>query len=289
MLGRYDEAVETAERRNRARRAGRVRTDGGRVHARQQGGSADSLRPLGGGAGRARRRRARPRACSPVPCCCCGAEMHAVERPAGRGRGRSAGGPPAPAQLRGGAVHAAAGLGRIRDGAAGRRPGRRRGRSSSARWPARISARSRATSGRCCSLGARVEAERALAARDDGQPADDAAQRIAALSEDARADAGHARRPIADISRLSEPSTPVRYATRRSARGRPRSPPAEPMNEPLPLAYALLRHAEALSGRGRLEAAAASAREALELARSMGAAPLARRRAGPDPARSPAP
>jgi DNA-binding NarL/FixJ family response regulator len=47
------------------------------------------------------------------------------------------------------------------------------------------------------------------------------------------------------------------------------------MNERHPLAYALLLHAEALSAVGEGEAAAAAAAEALELARGMGAAPLA--------------
>ena len=46
------------------------------------------------------------------------------------------------------------------------------------------------------------------------------------------------------------------------------------MSEPLPLGYALLRHAEALTAHGDSEAAAAAAGEALGLARSMGAAPL---------------
>ena len=62
-----------------------------------------------------------------------------------------------------------------------------------------------------------------------------------------------------------------------------------PMNEPHPLAYALLRHAEALAAGGDLDAAAVAAREALELARPMGAAPLLRGGARPDAARSPAP
>jgi DNA-binding NarL/FixJ family response regulator len=46
------------------------------------------------------------------------------------------------------------------------------------------------------------------------------------------------------------------------------------MNEPLPLAYALLRHTETLTGHGDPDAAAASAREALELAQPMGAVPM---------------
>jgi DNA-binding NarL/FixJ family response regulator len=47
------------------------------------------------------------------------------------------------------------------------------------------------------------------------------------------------------------------------------------MNEPYPLAYALLRHAEALASEHESAAASASAREALELATGMGATPLA--------------
>ena len=47
------------------------------------------------------------------------------------------------------------------------------------------------------------------------------------------------------------------------------------MNEPHPLAYALLLHAEALSAEGDRAAASESAREALGLAQEMGAAPLA--------------
>jgi DNA-binding NarL/FixJ family response regulator len=46
------------------------------------------------------------------------------------------------------------------------------------------------------------------------------------------------------------------------------------MSEPCPLAYALLRLAEALSAEGDADGAGASAREALGLAGSMGALPL---------------
>jgi DNA-binding NarL/FixJ family response regulator len=47
------------------------------------------------------------------------------------------------------------------------------------------------------------------------------------------------------------------------------------MNEPYPLAYALLRHAEALAAEQEPAVASASAREALRLAQDMGATPLA--------------
>ena len=46
------------------------------------------------------------------------------------------------------------------------------------------------------------------------------------------------------------------------------------MNEPVPLAYALFRQAEALSSAGDADAAGAAAGEALTLAQTVGAAPL---------------
>jgi DNA-binding NarL/FixJ family response regulator len=46
------------------------------------------------------------------------------------------------------------------------------------------------------------------------------------------------------------------------------------MNELLPLAYALFRHAEALAASGESAAAAVAAGEGIDLARRMGAAPL---------------
>ncbi|HTP22758.1 MAG TPA: AAA family ATPase [Solirubrobacteraceae bacterium] len=123
------------------------------------------------------------------------------------------------------------------------------------------------------SLGARIDAERALAARDAGLPADDAERRIAVLREESErtpattpADRGHLALVRAEHARTIREGEVETWAAAVAA--------CRPMNEPLPLAYALLRNAEALSAGGASEAAAAPAREALALARSMGAAPL---------------
>ena len=123
------------------------------------------------------------------------------------------------------------------------------------------------------SLGSRIEAERALAARDAGRAADDAGRRIAALREDAErtpattaADHGHRELVRAEHARVRRESEVEAWAEAvRVCRS---------MNEPLPLGYALLRNAEALTAHGDSDTAAASAGEALVLARSMGAAPL---------------
>ncbi len=123
------------------------------------------------------------------------------------------------------------------------------------------------------SLGARVQAERVLAARDGGQPTDVAEQRVAALSEDSQrrlvrtpGDRGHLALVKAEHARALRHGEAGAWADAVAA--------CRPMNEPHPLAYALLRHAEALAAGGDLDAAAVAAREALELARPMGAAPL---------------
>jgi DNA-binding CsgD family transcriptional regulator len=123
------------------------------------------------------------------------------------------------------------------------------------------------------SLGARVGAERILAARDGGQPTDVAERRVAALSEDSQrrlvrtaGDRGHLALVKAEHARALRNGEAGAWADAVAA--------CRPMNEPYPLAYALLRHAEALAAGGDLDAAAVAAREALELARPMGAAPL---------------
>ena len=123
------------------------------------------------------------------------------------------------------------------------------------------------------SLGARVEAERALAARDAGRGTNEAVARVAVLREEAErtpagtaADRGHRALVRAEQARALRQGEVEAWATAVAA--------CRPMNEPLPLGYALLRHAEALVTHGDSDAAAASASEALGLARSMGAAPL---------------
>ncbi|MGZ4313667.1 MAG: helix-turn-helix transcriptional regulator [Solirubrobacteraceae bacterium] len=124
------------------------------------------------------------------------------------------------------------------------------------------------------SFTARIEADRALAARDEGRPVpDDALASSAAVRDDALsmaplgpADHGHRALVLAEHARLHREGELEAWgeAARR----------CRPMNEPLPLAYALLRHAEALSGHGDTTAAGEAAAEALSHTQAAGAAPL---------------
>jgi ATP/maltotriose-dependent transcriptional regulator MalT len=124
------------------------------------------------------------------------------------------------------------------------------------------------------SLTARVEADRALAARDAGHPVpDDAIARTAAVRDEALAiarrspaDRGHQSLVLAEHARL--------HRTAEAEAWREAVDQTRAMNEQLPLAYALYRHAEALSGAGDIKVAAAPAGEALALAHAAGAAPL---------------
>ena len=123
------------------------------------------------------------------------------------------------------------------------------------------------------SLGSRIEADRAVAARDAGRAADDAAGRVTALREDAErtpaataADRGHRSLVRAERARAVHEDEVEAWAEAVRA--------CRSMNEPLPLAYALFRNAEALTAHGDSGAAATSAGEAVELVRSMGAIPL---------------
>ena len=124
------------------------------------------------------------------------------------------------------------------------------------------------------SLAARIEAERAIAARDTGaRAAVDPVKRIDDLREEAEriaattaADRGHLALVRAERARaLSEGEVDACGAAVSAIRE---------MNEPFPLAYALLRRAEALSTAGDTDAAAAAAGEALDLVRKIGAKPL---------------
>ena len=123
------------------------------------------------------------------------------------------------------------------------------------------------------SLGARVEAELALAARDAGEPASDPERRMAELGGDAERTAattppalGHLALVRAEHARVRRDGEVEAWSNAIVA--------CRAMNEPLPLAYALLRRADALTGQGQTEAAATSAYEALELTQMMGAVPL---------------
>jgi DNA-binding NarL/FixJ family response regulator len=120
------------------------------------------------------------------------------------------------------------------------------------------------------SLGARIEAERALRARDgEDAPGRMAALRAKAESMDATtaSDRGHQALLAAEHARLEREGEVAAWSDAVSA--------CRAMNEAHPLAYALLRHAEALAADHDPAAASASAREALGLAQEMGAAPLA--------------
>jgi len=123
------------------------------------------------------------------------------------------------------------------------------------------------------SLATRIEAERAIAARDAGRPDADAVQRITELSGGAEpmpattpADRGHLALVRAEHARAVRDGEVGAWAAAVVS--------TRAMDEPLPLAYALLRHAEALAAAGDIAAAAAAAGEAADLARGMGAAPL---------------
>jgi ATP/maltotriose-dependent transcriptional regulator MalT len=125
------------------------------------------------------------------------------------------------------------------------------------------------------SFTARIEAERAVAARDAGDPipedaiatAEAAREEAVAMAPRSPADHGHQALVLAEFARMHQEGEVSAWEDAVSrCRG---------MNEPLPLAYALFRHADALSGAGEASASGLAAGEALELARSAGAAPLA--------------
>jgi DNA-binding CsgD family transcriptional regulator len=124
------------------------------------------------------------------------------------------------------------------------------------------------------SLGLRVEAERAMRARDQGKPVpEDVEQRASALLAQAQAtgagtpaDRGHLALVVAENARLHRDGEVDAWSDAVTA--------CRAMNEPFVLGYALLRHAEALAGAGEGRAAAVAADEARTLASEMMAAPL---------------
>lgn len=123
------------------------------------------------------------------------------------------------------------------------------------------------------SLGAQVQAERAQTARDDGRSEADARERMNALLAEVEAtaattpaDRGHRALALAETARVTRTDETGAWLDAVAA--------CRLMNEPFPLAYALLRQAEAAAGAGDADAATAAAREALELTAAMGAAPL---------------
>jgi DNA-binding CsgD family transcriptional regulator/tetratricopeptide (TPR) repeat protein len=122
------------------------------------------------------------------------------------------------------------------------------------------------------SLGARIEADRALAARDR-VPGSEDARRMVELREQAQAtatttaaDRGHVALVEAEHARMVGANEVAAWSDVVDA--------WRAVNEPYPLSYALFRQAEALAAEGAGDVASASAREALGLAEAIGARPL---------------
>jgi DNA-binding CsgD family transcriptional regulator len=121
---------------------------------------------------------------------------------------------------------------------------------------------------------ARVEADRALAAHDEGHAVpDDVMSQGDAVGSEAGSldvhtatDRGYRALVVAEHARLHHEGVIEAWG---EAVERCRA-----THDPVPLAYALFRYADALHGGGDHGAAAAAAGEALDLARSTGAAPL---------------
>lgn len=124
------------------------------------------------------------------------------------------------------------------------------------------------------SLGARIEAERAIHASDEGGPVpEDAVQQSASLRAQAEdlvagtpAARGHLALVRAEHARLARTGQVEAWAEAVDA--------CRAMNEPFPLTYALLRQAEASAAAGSAAAAGGAAGEAAELAGRMGAVPV---------------
>jgi len=124
------------------------------------------------------------------------------------------------------------------------------------------------------SLAMRIEAERAIRARDEGadtpadvqSSADDLARDADALRVATPSDGGHLALMKAEHARLRGVDEVPAWDAAVSA--------AREMHQPFFVAYALLRHAEALVAVDERVAAAAAAAEAQSLAAGMGAAPV---------------
>jgi len=123
-------------------------------------------------------------------------------------------------------------------------------------------------------VAARVEAERALAAHDQGRASpDDAVLQSDAVRGEAGSleahtttDRAYRALALAEYARLRQEGETAAWA---EAVERCRA-----THDPVPLAYALFRNADTLNADGEHAAATTAAGEALQLARSAGAAPL---------------
>ncbi len=124
------------------------------------------------------------------------------------------------------------------------------------------------------SLGSRIEAERAISARDQDRPVpEDTEQASAALVAQAEvivarapAERAHLAAVRAEHARLTGSAEVEAWEDAVEA--------CRAAGEPFPLAYASLRQAEALVASGAPDAAAPAAHEASDLARTLGATPL---------------
>ena len=194
-----------------------LRTHGRRLHARQQGRGADALRALGRGPGRRRsgRRGARgvrrdaAAAASRAPCCSAAAAHEAeLDLREARRHLRTSSAAQFALPLAGVEAEFARSGGDL-DGA--------RATSSSARWPATDIGEEQRYKWPVLSLAARIEAERAIAARDAGRPDDGcgataapAAQRGRAMAATTPADRGH----LALVARRARASACARRGRR---------------------------------------------------------------------------
>jgi DNA-binding CsgD family transcriptional regulator len=115
-------------------------------------------------------------------------------------------------------------------------------------------------------LGARIEADRAAQKPDAQQRAAELRELAAGMTASSPADRGYQALAAAEYERACGGDVVAAWRQAVSV--------CRQMNEPHPLAYALLRQADALATSGDKDAAATAVGEALELARRMGAAPL---------------
>jgi DNA-binding CsgD family transcriptional regulator len=114
-------------------------------------------------------------------------------------------------------------------------------------------------------LGARIEADRGAQAQDAQQRATAVHQLAAEMSSRVPSDHGYQALAEAEHTRLIGGDIVTAWSDAIAA--------ARRMNEPHPLAYALLRRADVLAAQDT-QAATADVQEALELAQHMGATPL---------------
>jgi DNA-binding CsgD family transcriptional regulator/uncharacterized small protein (DUF1192 family) len=115
-------------------------------------------------------------------------------------------------------------------------------------------------------LGARIEADRGVGAEHGVQRAGALHELAGRMSTRVPSDHGYKALAEAEYSRLVGADTITAWSDAVTA--------TREMNEPHPLAYALLRHGEALVAASEAQAASAEVRQALNLAQRMGAAPL---------------